>query len=114
MTLSVRSINFDVHDALKVARFWAAALGWDVADWSTSESAAVEDASAAYFLYFERVPEGKQAKNRLHLDLEPQGPANEAVDRLLGLGAATLQKFPGFTVMADPEGNEFCVAGATG
>jgi Glyoxalase-like domain len=61
------------------------------------------------------VPEGKAAKNRLHLDLRPVGASPEAeVERLLGLGARPADIGQGqvpWVVLADPEGNEFCVLG---
>ncbi|MDN0193654.1 VOC family protein [Streptomyces sp. S.PNR 29] len=65
-------------------------------------------------LLFQRVPEAKTVKNRLHLDLHPgQGRREEEVVRLEGLGASVLRRVqePGgeWVVMADPEGNEFCV-----
>jgi hypothetical protein len=58
--------------------------------------------------------EGKTAKNRLHLDLQPDGPRDEEVERLLGLGATMVldMRRPdgrGWAQLADPEGNEFCV-----
>jgi len=62
------------------------------------------------------VPEGKAVKNRLHLDLQPQGVRrDDEVQRLLGLGATVVgdRRQPdgtGWVTMADPEGNEFCVA----
>jgi hypothetical protein len=65
-------------------------------------------------LLFQRVPEAKTVKNRIHLDLHPgQGRRAAEVERLTGLGASVLRevKEPGgeWVVMADPEGNEFCV-----
>src|SRR4051794_1407215 len=66
-------------------------------------------------ILFQRVPEPKSAKNRLHLDLHPgEGRRAGEVERLEGLGASVLRhvKEPAgeWTVMTDPEGNEFCVA----
>jgi hypothetical protein len=66
-------------------------------------------------LLFQRVPEPKSVKNRLHLDLHPgEGRRGGEVERLEGLGASVLRqvKEPAgeWVVMADPEGNEFCVA----
>ncbi|MEV7275735.1 VOC family protein [Streptomyces sp. NPDC093111] len=65
-------------------------------------------------ILFQRVPEPKTVKNRLHIDLHPQADSREAeVARLTALGAATLREVaqPGgsWVVMSDPEGNEFCV-----
>jgi hypothetical protein len=65
-------------------------------------------------LLFIPVPESKTAKNRLHLDLQPTIPREEEVYRLLRLGATLVDDRrevdgTGWAVMADPEGNEFCV-----
>ena len=65
-------------------------------------------------LLFEQVPDAKSVKNRLHLDLEPQQPRDQEVDRLLGIGATPVDDRrrtdgTGWVVLADPEGNEFCV-----
>jgi hypothetical protein len=60
-------------------------------------------------MWFNRVPEPKTAKNRLHLDLRTLTSVEEEVRRLEGLGAGVVQRFDSHTVMRDPEGNEFCV-----
>ena len=65
-------------------------------------------------LHFNQVPEGKTGKNRLHLCLRPETTREEEVERLLGVGAAFVADFrepdgSGWAVLADPEGNEFCV-----
>lgn len=57
---------------------------------------------------FQEVPEPKQTKNRVHLEVYADDLAGE-VERLRGLGASVYAKFEGRTVMQDPEGNEFCV-----
>jgi Glyoxalase-like domain len=51
----------------------------------------------------------KRAANRVHLDLRPLTSMDEEMKRLVGLGATPVERFDGITVMADPEGNEFCV-----
>ena len=58
--------------------------------------------------FFVLVPEGKVVKNRVHLDLAADDPAAE-VARLVALGAVAVREYDGWTQMADPEGNEFCV-----
>ena len=60
-------------------------------------------------MWFNRVPEPKAAKNRLHFDLRAPGSIADEVARLTELGATVLQPGDDLTVMADPEGNEFCV-----
>ncbi|MEV0900285.1 VOC family protein [Actinoplanes sp. NPDC049802] len=106
----VKSLTFDCADALVVARFWAGALGGELDGESTSGKALVKAPGwGAPTLWFQRVPEPKTAKNRLHFDLRaPGGDVAAEVARLTGLGATVVT--PGeLTVMADPEGNEFCV-----
>jgi hypothetical protein len=66
------------------------------------------------WLLFVRVDEPKQVKNRVHLDLEPDGPREAEVDRLLALGATLVADHrnpdgTGWVTLADPEGNELCV-----
>jgi glyoxalase superfamily protein len=103
-------VSFDAADALALARFWAAALGSDVDEDSTAGKAFVEAAGwGGPNIWFTQVPEPKTAKNRLHFDLRAPGPMDDEVARLQGLGAAVLHRFPRNVVMADPEGNEFCV-----
>jgi hypothetical protein len=120
-------IVVDCRRAAPLARFWADALdGYDVAPYDDEELARlqalgysgpeedpgviVERADGGLpRLYFQEVPEGRSvAKNRLHLDLRADHLSAE-VDRLLALGATVLATFEGRRVLADPEGNEFCV-----
>src|ERR1043165_510830 len=110
MAAYIKSVTFDSADALVLARFWAAALGTDVDEESTSDKAFVEAAGwGGPNIWFARVPEGKTAKNRVHFDLRAPGTVADEVARLQGLGATVLQAGDELTVMADPEGNEFCV-----
>jgi hypothetical protein len=106
----IKAATWDCADALRVARFWAAALGSDVDEDSTSERAYVEAAGwGGPNMWFNRVPEPKRAKNRLHFDLRPMDTRQEEIERLLKIGATVLQEFDSHTIMQDPEGNEFCV-----
>jgi len=133
MHSQVRSITFDCADPELLASFWAAALGYtkreppvEYSNWAAylealgvpegqwSTSAAVLDPEGIRpRLLFLKVPEGKALKNRVHLDLAPQSSMDAEVSRLLHLGARVLERFDtpvgAFTVMQDPEGNEFCV-----
>jgi predicted enzyme related to lactoylglutathione lyase len=111
MGLKILNVTLDTGDALAASTFWAAALDWSRAEWSTEAEAMVKNPDGGHNLYFMRVPEGKAVKNRMHLDLEPTGTAREEIDRLHALGATTLHEYDGYTVLADPEGNEFCVTG---
>jgi len=129
MTVTVASITVDCADALVVGGFWSAALGRPLDPGASSDFAAIDFAGRRDTAgwaplqpgedptwLFVQVPEPKTAKNRLHLDLA--APDVEAeVARLVGLGATRVLDTDEYgytwTVMADPEGNEFCVATAT-
>jgi hypothetical protein len=106
----IKSVSFDAADALTLARFWAAVLGSDVDEDSTAEKAFVEAAGwGGPNIWFIKVPESKIAKNRMHFDLRAPGAVAAEVSRLEKLGASVVHRHPGYTVMQDPEGNEFCV-----
>jgi hypothetical protein len=114
MSSLVDALNVDCRDPRLLADFWSAALGYRLQD-ADEESASIVPAEGAsgWTLLFFVVPEGKSVKNRLHLDLSPPDTMAAEVGRLLAAGA-TLQgrvdeggSF--WTVMLDPEGNEFCV-----
>jgi predicted enzyme related to lactoylglutathione lyase len=115
--LRIQALAIDARDPAALARFWEAALGWRVTD-ADDEEVVVEppedseEDGVVPDLLFLRVPEGKEVKNRLHLDLRPGNQAVE-VARLEDLGATQVSIGQGddvtWVVMADPEGNEFCV-----
>jgi predicted enzyme related to lactoylglutathione lyase len=106
----IKSVSFDAADALALATFWAAVFGSDVDEESTTDKAFVEAAGwGGPNVWFNRVPERKAAKNRVHFDLRAPGPVSDEVARLAALGATVLEQHGGTVVMADPEGNEFCV-----
>ncbi len=115
MTLRIDCVTVDCSDPARLARFWSQALGWMI-DFEDDAEVAVTPSSSheghATDLLFLRVPGAKQVKNRLHLDLRPDDQDAE-VARLEGLGARRVDIGQGdsqtWVVMADPEGNEFCV-----
>ena len=110
MASFIKTVSFDCKDALVVATFWAEALGSDVDEESTSDKAYVEAPGwGGPNMWFNRVPEPKTAKNRMHFDLRAPGDIQEEVQRLQGVGATTVRDGTDLVVMADPEGNEFCV-----
>jgi hypothetical protein len=77
---------------------------------STPEKAFVEAAGwGGPNIWFSRVPESKRAKNRMHFDLRAPGTVEAEVERLERLGAIVVERRGHYTVMQDPEGNEFCV-----
>jgi len=109
----------DANDPSRLARFWAAALGWEVADEEPDEMD-VWPAGYSYPdpvalpLVFVPVPEKKTGKNRVHLDLASASAGHQAdlVRRLRELGATPADIGQGdvpWVVLADPEGNELCV-----
>jgi Glyoxalase-like domain len=110
MVSFVKSVTFDCAEPLRVADFWAEALGSNVDEDSTSEKAWVEPAGwGGPTLWFQRVAEAKVAKNRQHFDLRAVGAIPDEVRRLVSLGARVTRDDGDLVVMADPEGNEFCV-----
>src|SRR5437867_7282181 len=113
MALRPDTLMFDTRDPLRVASFWAGALGFELDPDSDQTAAYIADPSKRTpGVFFQTVPEPKVVKNRVHLDLRPPGTMADEVDRLRGLGASELRYVDegyGWTVMADPEGAEFCV-----
>ncbi|WP_158879477.1 VOC family protein [Amycolatopsis anabasis] len=115
MTSRVLAIALDCHDPEPLARFWCAALGYAVVKrWTDAHGVEYLELAAdgEPMLLLQPVGEDKVVKNRMHLDLEPRtGGQREEVERLVGLGARVVSDEPEFPwiVLADPEGNEFCV-----
>jgi predicted enzyme related to lactoylglutathione lyase len=119
MYSSILNITFDCADARAQATFWAAVTGWTAQERDATaghvEYAVEPPSKGGPRLYFTTVPEPKTVKNRIHLDLLPPGDDQQAeLARVTGLGATVLADQPpgaSWTVMADPEGNEFCLEG---
>ncbi|MEU6991462.1 VOC family protein [Streptomyces sp. NPDC046465] len=115
MTSLVRHLTFDAHDAYRQGVFWAEVLGGDLADDDFPGDPEAQVRADGITLLFVTVPEGKTVKNRLHVDLQPQDRSRDAeVERLAALGATQVddRRRPdgrGWVLLADPEGNEFCV-----
>ena len=143
--VSVREVQvtFDCADPRALSLFWNEVLGYVLpapppgfASWDdfaatlppeqrNSASACIDPSGVGPRLFFQRVPEGKSAKNRVHLDVRAapgtEGEARMAAleteaDRLVALGASRVARHEpapplshGFLVMTDPEGNEFCL-----
>jgi catechol 2,3-dioxygenase-like lactoylglutathione lyase family enzyme len=108
------TLCIDANDPLALARFWADTLGWEVDDPTSDEIALLPGDGTPFHVLFLPVPEPKAGKNRIHLDLVSETPDQhrEMVDRLMALGASPADIGQGnvpWTVLADPEGNEFCV-----
>ncbi|QPP09470.1 VOC family protein [Streptomyces bathyalis] len=112
MAVSLHHIIVDAHDLPNLARFWCRVLDWQVLSEKEREVIIGTAPSAPTGICFMPVTEEKTVKNRLHLDLAPDDQAAE-VERLIGLGARPVDVGQGdqrsWVVLADPEGNEFCV-----
>ncbi|MPZ88438.1 MAG: VOC family protein [Nitriliruptorales bacterium] len=114
MAVRLYSVVIDSRDHASLARWWAAALGWRLVYEDDNEAALAQDEGSEPALVFVPVPESKQVKNRLHIDLAPDDQEAE-VRRLLDLGAQRADIGQGeqtWVVLQDPEGNEFCVLSA--
>jgi len=110
MAAFIKNLTVDCVDALRVARFWAAALGSDVDEDSSPQRAYVEaPAWGGPNIWFRGDRGPKTATNRVHLDLRALTSMDQEVERLVGLGATVLGREDDITMMRDPEGNEFCV-----
>ena len=119
MAAYLSHVTVDSRDAHAQSLFWSAVLGWaedpDDPNEPGHEECLVLSPEGHQRLLFIEVPEAKVGKNRLHLDLRPaSGTRDEELLRLLELGAVVLEdrRRPdgsGWFVLADPEGNEFCL-----
>jgi predicted enzyme related to lactoylglutathione lyase len=117
MNLRIQCLCVDTTDPARLAGFWESALGWrrtheDPGEVVLEPPAGSREDGVVPDLLFLRVPEEKQIKNRLHLDLRPEDQHAE-LTRLEQLGARRVDVGQGsdvsWVVMADPDGNEFCV-----
>ena len=117
MSLRIGCLTIDAQDCVRLGRFWAEALDWVIVEekeqavYLVPHAQVNADTSVPGLLVF-RSPDAKVAKNRVHLDLRPDDQAGE-VARLEALGAKRVDigqaPTDPWVVMADPEGNEFCV-----
>jgi catechol 2,3-dioxygenase-like lactoylglutathione lyase family enzyme len=111
MSLEWEQVVVDATDAAALGQWWADVLGWVVVNDSGEEFEIRPAADRLPGLLFVPVPEAKRAKNRLHLDFRPEDQEAE-VERFLRAGARRVDIGQGaapWVVLADPEGNEFCV-----
>jgi predicted enzyme related to lactoylglutathione lyase len=114
----IQHITVDCRDPYRLAEFWSLVTGWPVSDQDRPgdpEVAVEPSGEASPELLFVAVPEPKAGKNRLHLDLVPlTRTRDEEVARLRAAGATLVDdrrgaSGRGWVVLADPEGNEFCI-----
>jgi predicted enzyme related to lactoylglutathione lyase len=114
MAVSLHHIVIDAHDLPALARFWAQVLDWKILSEREREIVIGVDVTASVGICFMPVTNKKTVKNRVHLDLTPGPDEQDAeIERILALGAkrAAIGQTgaESWTVLADPEGNEFCV-----
>jgi predicted enzyme related to lactoylglutathione lyase len=116
MAVRIHNITFDCADARGLAGFWSALTGWNV--YYDDDPEVVLAPSFPFDgtgMLFIPVPEGKTAKNRLHLDLAPEGGTrDEMVETAVAAGATVIGDHrttdgSGWVTLTDPEGNEFCI-----
>ncbi len=116
-------IVLDCRHAAKLARFWEVALGWQIRPYDEAEVArlaglgltpdtdpmvAIDSPDGSLTFFLQEVPELKTVKNRMHVDIRLRDQAH--LDELLRLGATVTSEFDTHRILADPEGNEFCVS----
>ena len=115
MTSRLIALCFDANDPLELARFWAAALRWEIGDETVDVISLVPTDGTTFQIDFARVPEKKVGPNRLHLDLTTTSidDQQDSVARFIELGARHIdigqRPDEGHVVLADPEGNELCI-----
>lgn len=114
MTSALSSLTLDAVDTRRMAEFWTQALDYRIAEEEDFFISLASSDGSGPPIYILPVPEAKSVKNRLHLDLHAVGcTQEEEVERLLALGAVRADVGQGpevpWVVLADPEGNEFCI-----
>ena len=119
MTSFISHLTIDAHDAYALSRWWSEVLDFaedpDDPNLPAHDECLIRSADGATTLLFITVPDEKVVKNRVHLDLRPATDTRDAeLARLLALGATQLDDRRtvnglGWVVLADPEGNEFCI-----
>ncbi len=112
MTSKLTEVLIDCADGDRLAEFWCAVLDWKILD-RDPDTIEIGDGTGGITILFETVPERKTIKNRIHLDVVPVGGDQDAeVERVIALGARRIDIGQGdvsWVVLADPEGNEFCI-----
>ena len=121
MTTFISHTTIDARNAYELSEWWKPVLGYADLDGDPNlpghEECMIVSPETGHRLLFIEVPDEKQVKNRIHLDLQPQsGTRDEEVERVVGLGATVFDDQSnhygpgvGWVVLQDPEGNEFCI-----
>ena len=113
MPAFISNVTFDCQDPRRLAQFWGAVTGYTVlVEQDDFVALQAPDSRGLRRILFYRVPEPKASKSRMHVDLAAKEPDAE-IERLVALGAQIVERRDGhgasWTVMLDPEGNEFCI-----
>ncbi len=114
MGMRFSEICVDASDIHTLGRWWSTVLDWPLEVTEDGDIVLRAPAGAGPDWLFIEVPEGKTVKNRIHFDFTPDDQQAE-VDRVIGLGARHVDIGQGeqtWVVLADPEGNEFCILSA--
>jgi hypothetical protein len=115
VTSGIHSFTVDTPDPYTLATWWTQVFGRPLSpEDNPGDPEAMIEMPSGPPLLFVQTDDEKVVKNRLHLDLEPEGPRDAEVERLLGVGATLVADLrnddgTGWVTLADPEGNEFCV-----
>jgi predicted enzyme related to lactoylglutathione lyase len=115
MACQLFALCFDANDPMRLARFWAGVLGWEMADEAQGGIALLATDDTGFRIRFLPTPEPKVVQNQMHFDLTSTSFADQqqTVGRSLDLGARHIdvgqRPEERHVVLADPEGNEFCV-----
>ena len=115
MTCQLLALCFDAHDPLRLARFWAGVLGWQLVDYRRDGVVLLPSDDTGFRIGFLPSQAEKTDQNQMHFDLTSTSleDQQQTVARALGLGARHIdigqRPDEGHVVLADPEGNEFCV-----
>jgi predicted enzyme related to lactoylglutathione lyase len=114
MPVTLHHVVVDTHDLPSLSRFWSQALGWPVLSERENEVVIGPDVNAPVGMCFMPVSDVKRVKNRVHLDVTTSAEDRDReIERLISLGARRVDigqtGQESWTVLADPEGNEFCV-----
>ena len=118
--LRLRNIVIDCNDLPRMAAFWSSLLSYEVLMREGDAALLAATASARPRIFLQKVPEPRRGKNRLHIDVDvPEGDLDGAVARAEALGAEKVESFAssdgaGWWVLADPEGNLFCITSVPG
>jgi hypothetical protein len=121
MTSFVSHTSVDCANAFELSQWWKRLLGYVDVEGDPNEpgdeECAIRDSDSGHEILFIEVPEGKAVKNRLHFDLRPRtGDRDAEIERVIAMGAREVADLrgkygpgTGWVVLADPEGNEFCI-----